>query len=89
MFFHDIPMGETWQGMRKGGTAGIYVVVMALSWWIKAQEAERDIEAWATIDDFLWVIEQLNKKAGSSTPVPRKRVRNESGDGEDKGQQKA
>ena len=49
IFCHDVPIGETWQGMRKGGTAGIYIIVMALSWWIKAQKAEHDVEAWSTI----------------------------------------
>ena len=84
IFFRDIPQGENWQGMRKGGTASIYVVVMALSWRIKAQQAEPDAEAWSTIDDVLWVIQQLNQKAVSPTLVPKKRARAEDADGEDK-----
>ena len=72
IFFRDIPQGENWQGMRKGGTASIYVVIMALSWWIKAQQAEPDAEAWSTIDNVLWVIQQLNQKAVSPTLVPKK-----------------
>lgn len=88
IFFRDIPQGENWQGMRKGGTASIYVVVMALSWWIKAQQAEPDAEAWSTINNVLWVIQQLNQKAVSPTPVPKKRARAEDGDGEDKVQRR-
>ena len=61
VFFRDVLIGETWQGMRKGGMAGIYVIIMALSWWIKAQKAERDAEAWSTIDELSWVIQQLNQ----------------------------
>ena len=88
VFFRDIPQGENWQGMRKGGTASIYVVVMALSWWIKAQQAEPDAEAWSTINDVLWVIQQLNQKAVSPTLVPKKRAHAEDGDGEDKVQRR-
>ena len=64
--------------------AGIYVVVMALSWWIKAQQAEPNAEAWSTINDVLWVIQQLNQKAISPTPVCKKQVCAEDDDGEDK-----
>ena len=69
--------GETWQGLRKGGTSGIYVIVMALSWWIKAQQTERDDEAWSSVDDVLWVLENMNQTAVSHTAAPKKRARNE------------
>ena len=88
VFFRDVPISENWQGMRKGGTAGIYIVVMALSWWIKAQKAKCDIEAWSTVDELLWVIQQLNQKTVSSTTVPKKRAHDEKGDGENEGQRK-
>jgi len=71
-FFRDVLTGETWQGMKKGGMAGIYIVIMALSWWIQAQKAERDVLAWSTVDEFLWVIEQLNQKMVSPITVPKK-----------------
>jgi hypothetical protein len=88
MFFRDVPIGETWQGMRKGGTAGIYIVVMALSWWIKAQKGKRDVVAWSTIDDLLWVIQQLNQNTVSYITVPKKRAHDEKDGGEDEGQRK-
>ena len=71
-FFRDVLTGETWQGMKKGGMAGIYIVIMALSWWIQAQKAERDVLAWSTGDELLWVIEQLNQKMVSPITVPKK-----------------
>lgn len=88
IFCHDVPIGETWQGMRKGGTAGIYIIVMALSWWIKAQKAKRDVEAWSTVNELLWVIQQLNKKTVSPIIVPKKQVHDENGVGEDEAQRK-
>lgn len=53
--------GENWQVLRKGGTSGKYVVVMALSWWIKAQHGAHNVNAWAAVSDLLWVIEQMEK----------------------------
>ena len=88
LFFHDVLTGKTWQGMKKGGTAGIYIVVMALSWWIQAQKAEHDVLAWSTVNKFLWVIEQLNQKMVSPITVPKKEVCDEKSNGEGKNQQK-
>jgi hypothetical protein len=70
--------------LRKGGTAGIYVVVVGLSWWIKAQQPERDDDAWYTVDDLSWVIQQMIRNMASGVPVPEKRARDE--DEGDKGE---
>jgi hypothetical protein len=53
------PQGENWEGLRKGGTAGIYVVIIGLSWWIKSQFMERDPHAWTAVHDVSWVIQQM------------------------------
>lgn len=81
----DIPNGETWQSLRKGGTAGIYVVVVSLSWWVKAQSVERDVNAWSVVDDLLWVIEQMNRDLPLPSS-PLKRAHTGDGDDEDNGQ---
>ena len=60
-----------WQALRKGGTVGIYVVVVGLSWWIKTQ-AECDTNAWSTVEDILWVIQEMNQYTASLVPVPKK-----------------
>lgn len=49
--------------MRKGGTAGIYVVLMGLSWWILAQNEACDATAWLIVDDLSWVIQQMKGRA--------------------------
>ena len=67
----ETPCDETWQVLRKGGTSGIYVVIMGLSWWIKAQAVERDIDAWSAVDDISWVIEEMKQQAKQ---VPAKRA---------------
>ena len=55
----DVPKNETWQSLRKGGTAGIYVVLMGLSWWILAQSEMPDATAWLIVDDLSWVVQQM------------------------------
>jgi len=45
----------------------MYTVVMALSWWIKAQCNKPDPNAWATVADVSWVIRQLSDAQDLST----------------------
>ena len=74
---HDVPQGETWQTLRKGGTAGIYVVMMGLSWLIKAEQssnAEPVTDAWTLVDDIFWVIMQMKKGMGLIEQVSQKRA---------------
>lgn len=59
----NVPKDETWQSLRKGGTAGIYVVLMGLSWWILAQNEACDATAWLIVDDLSWVIQQMKGRA--------------------------
>lgn len=87
VLFRDIPMGKTWQGLRKGGTAGIYVVVMGLSWWIKAQQTAYDANAWSAVDDLSWVIQQMNQHTASGV-VSKKRALDEGGGDKGKDQQR-
>jgi hypothetical protein len=86
VLFRDTPQGETWQGLRKGGTAGIYVIVMGLSWWIKAQQTEHDINAWTAVDELLWVLQQMNQYMASHAPAPEKRAHEEDKEDKDEGQ---
>ena len=87
VLYCDTPPGETWQGLRKGGTAGIYVVIMALSWWIKAQQTERDPEAWSAVEDVSWVLHQM-KQTKVSRVASKKRARDEDRKEQEEGQQK-
>jgi hypothetical protein len=88
VLFRDIPQGETWQGLRKGGTAGIYVVVMGLSWWIKAQGIEHDDNVRSAVEEVLWVLRQMNEYSPSRAPAPKKRALDVDGDGKDEGLQR-
>ena len=56
----DKPDDEKWEGLMKGGTAGIYTVVVALSWWIKALDNVADGgDALVAVRDVTWVLDQV------------------------------
>lgn len=58
----DVPSGEKWGSVRKGGSAGLYTVIIAISWWVAAVNAESGAEdggLWTAVDDITWVLNQL------------------------------
>lgn len=75
----DMPTGENWSLLKKGGKAGIYTVVMGLSWWIKAQATKPDAESWNIVKDLTWVLHQMYT-TGSNNQGLAKRARNEDAD---------
>ena len=78
----DTPADEDWSGLKKGGTAGMYIIVMALSWWVKAQTAGPDHsnDAWSAVSDLSWVFHEINK---NHSPGPRNAKRVHDDDEED------
>ena len=58
-FGRDIPASEDWQSLKKGGSAGIYTIVMGLSWWIQSLAGHEDVDAWLIVDDLSWVLRQM------------------------------
>ena len=87
ILYCDTPLGENWQGLRKGGTAGIYIVIMALSWWIKAQQTECDTKAWSAVEDISWVLHQM-KQTKVSRVAPKKQARKQDQKEQEESQQK-
>ena len=63
----EAPAKELWTSLRKGGSAGLYVVVMALSWWICKLEAGSDeLQAWDIVDDVTWLLSSVMRAASPS-----------------------
>lgn len=55
-----VPAKEAWTLLKKGGSAGFYVVVMALSWWISTLPVdEHGSRAWVIVDDVTWVLSKI------------------------------
>jgi hypothetical protein len=63
----NMPTGENWSLLRKGGSAGIYTVVMGLSWCIKAQATQHDADSWIIVNDLTWVIQQMYTTVATSS----------------------
>jgi hypothetical protein len=94
-FNYEVPKDEEWLVLHKGGAAGLYTVVVALSWWVRALTPEIvSFRAWGAVHDVQWVIEQISTKfppaskkpqcedsgsSGISTPASNKRQREDSG----------
>lgn len=70
----DVPHEENWAIIRKGGSAGLYTVVMAASWWMAAVgntgEGQDNEAVWDTVKDLTWILEQLRRThTGSKRPL--------------------
>ena len=54
------PADESWINLGKGGSAGLYVVVMTLSWWIRVLGSDDEASlAWNVVKDVCWVLQQV------------------------------
>ena len=59
-FVYEAPPDEDWRLLHKGGSAGLYTVVVALSWWIRALPLHLPcLRAWSAVRDVQWVIDQI------------------------------
>lgn len=79
-FKYEAPKEEDWSVLLKGGTAGIYTVIVALSWWVRALTQEIScFNAWKAVHDVQWVMDQICMKLVHASG--KKRCREESGKG--------
>ena len=66
-FNYEVPNNEDWRVLHKGGSAGLYIVVVALSWWVRALTPDSpSFHAWTAVHDVQWVINQITKKLTSA-----------------------
>jgi len=59
---------ENWTTLAKGGTAGVYVVVMALSWWLRALDASDTTttsDVWGNVGDVSWALQCMRRVSPS------------------------
>ena len=53
---------ETWGSLAKGGTAGLYTIMMSLSWWIKQVASDGSLaDAWMSVKDVSWVLHEVTE----------------------------
>jgi hypothetical protein len=78
-FNYEAPKDEDWSALHKGGKAGLYTVVVALSWWVRALTAEiPSFRAWTAVRDVQWVINEISTKLTTTPPAGKKRQLEES-----------
>jgi hypothetical protein len=78
-FNYEAPEDEDWRALHKGGRAGLYTVVVALSWWVRALTPEiPSFRAWTAVHDVQWVIGQISTKLATTAPAGKKRQLEES-----------
>ncbi|KIL53788.1 hypothetical protein M378DRAFT_93542 [Amanita muscaria Koide BX008] len=56
-----LPTDVDWEPILRGGSNGLSIVVMALSWWVHAMGStnQHDLELSAAINDVTWVLSKL------------------------------
>ena len=56
-----VPDDETWASLWKGGSAGLFIIIVALSWWVWATEdVVAQLDLCSVIGDLHWVIQQVH-----------------------------
>jgi hypothetical protein len=57
----DVPADVDWEPILRGGSNGLALIVMALSWWIHSSNAGSgvDEELHGAISDVHWVLSQI------------------------------
>lgn len=76
---------ESWTLLAKGGSAGIYTVVVALSWWIRLLDPQdTDSQGWLIVEDFAWVLQQIQQTGKQSDKGNGKRLQSGNSSGKNK-----
>lgn len=63
-FSYEAPKDEDWGVLHKGGKAGLFMVVVALSWWVRAliPNDPGSFRVWTAVRDVQWVMDQISAK---------------------------
>lgn len=64
-----VPADADWTDLRRGGSNGLGLVVMALSWWVGLTPTP-DSDLATAIDDVKWVLSKLVMTAHPASPSP-------------------
>jgi hypothetical protein len=58
----DPPANADWDTLKRGGSNGLALVVLTLSWWVNTLDPEQKLCArlLAAIEDLTWVLSQLS-----------------------------
>jgi hypothetical protein len=65
-----VPNGADWTALTHGGPNGLFLVMMALSWWVRKIVSDEDREFLLAVGDVHWVMKEMMKTI-SATGVKR------------------
>src|SRR5882757_275973 len=71
-----VPADADWEPILRRGSNGLFLVIMALSWWINSTKGDLDMELRGAIEDVKWVFSELvaaTSAANSETGQKRDR----------------
>lgn len=55
-----IPANADWGSVLRGGPNGLFLVILALSWWVEGmQPDQQDLELFKAVNDVEWVLSEL------------------------------
>jgi hypothetical protein len=64
----EVPNNEGWQGLSRGGSHGLFVVIMCLSWWVTHVQAESDLKVFeSSMENVMWVLKRVTESVSSSS----------------------
>jgi hypothetical protein len=67
-----LPEDVDWEPVNRGGSNGLSIVVMALSWWVAAINGNRlDGKLRTAISDMTWVLSELTAVVNPETGTKR------------------
>jgi hypothetical protein len=56
----ECPANADWKVLQRGGSNGIFIILMCLTWWGKAATTPQDRDAFTTaVEDVAWVFEKV------------------------------
>jgi hypothetical protein len=56
----DCPANADWKVLQRGGSNGIFIILMCLSWWSKVATSPKLREVFDTaVEDVVWVFEHV------------------------------
>ncbi|KAJ3493262.1 hypothetical protein NMY22_g20234 [Coprinellus aureogranulatus] len=74
-----VPDTGDWGALRKGGTSGLYTVVVSLAWWV-GRVSDPNNALWDVVGDVEWVLIELGKLPPAITKAKGKRRLADAGD---------